>query len=413
MFSFAENVYCVEGATGACIYNMSNLKLYRCDKASVELLHRVIKQSGESGTLTTEEANFLNQMLDESLVVENADFFNNGDISNLGRLLEEPKVTFVWIEVTDKCNLKCRHCYAESTPTRNHIMSQEDFKYTIDNLVASKIKKIQLIGGEPLVLGDLLKQMIEYASGKFELLEVYTNGTLLTDGWIDFFKKHNVRVALSLYSYEDKYHDYVTQLKGCHKKTTEAIKKLIDAEIPYRTAAVLMKDVEIGEQKEVQYSIMKKDVVRMSGRGNIKLLDKNLIQKRLITKDTFSNKINASLVYRNLKGHNCFARRVYISYDLIIYPCVMERRVNHGKLHGGNLYECIDTNIQQFGKNQIAECKMCEYRYCCHDCRPDSLEEKAYDKKPWYCTYNPLLGVWDDKTAVINRILQGEKFEKL
>ena len=45
-------------------------------------------------------------------------------------------------------------------------------------------------------------------------------------------------------------------------------------------------------------------------------------------------------------------------------------------------------------KDKIEECKECEFRYCCFDCRPDS-NGKEINEKPWYCTYYPKEGRWE------------------
>ena len=52
-------------------------------------------------------------------------------------------------------------------------------------------------------------------------------------------------------------------------------------------------------------------------------------------------------------------------------------------------------------KDHINVCKDCEFRYCCHDCRPDSLSNDVY-AKPWYCTYNPYSGEWIDVEEYID-----------
>lgn len=76
-----------------------------------------------------------------------------------------------------------------------------------------------------------------------------------------------------------------------------------------------------------------------------------------------------------------------------VYPCVMERRIKHGSLKNNKLKDILDNNIFNITKDSIEECKECEFRYCCFDCRPDSLG-KSILKKPWYCSYIPEKGEW-------------------
>lgn len=112
--------------------------------------------------------------------------------------------------------------------------------------------------------------------------------------------------------------------------------------------------------------------------------------------------INKAFVTRLVSGHNCFSNRIYISSDLNIYPCVMERRISHGNIKENTLLE-FDTKILNYNKDYIDGCKNCEYRYACFDCRPNSLDENI-SSKPWYCTYNVNDGTWIDQEIFIDNL---------
>ncbi|MBQ7577365.1 MAG: hypothetical protein IJT21_03745 [Synergistaceae bacterium] len=76
--------------------------------------------------------------------------------------------------------MKYVHCYNESEPVCGQIMSYSDFCYIIDNLVESHgVKKIQIIGGEPLMLGDKIIKHFDY-------IEIFTNAALINDELINF-----------------------------------------------------------------------------------------------------------------------------------------------------------------------------------------------------------------------------------
>lgn len=82
----------------------------------------------------------------------------------------------------------------------------------------------------------------------------------------------------------------------------------------------------------------------------------------------------------------------------------MERRISHGNIKDNKLADIIDHKILAFNKSQIDECKDCEFRLACFDCRPDSLSNDIYSK-PWYCTYNPYTGKFADKDEFADRII--------
>jgi len=401
-YFIAENVYIVDGATNGCIYDFNTLKMYAINSRLKKVLCKI-----NNGILQEDDS-------DDSLKKLLKSLEHKGIITRLpqqlGRCIENigkpnGKITFAWIEVTEKCNLKCRHCYNESTCNSAGVMSFSDFKLAIDNLVQKEVDKIQIIGGEPFILGQSLKRMLDYTIGKFSYIEIFTNGTLVTNEWFDYLKKNNIKIALSVYSYMSDMHDMVTGQKGSWEKVNNTIKKLDFYGVSYRVCNVLMRGVELGSRDKCLYTLNpEKDVVRMSGRGNFKLLSRELIKKRLITKKTFSRPLHKQFCEQVVVGHQCFDNKVYIATNLDVYPCVMERRMKHC-----NIKECddilFDKKIRGITKEKIDFCKECEFRYACYDCRPDSLENEIY-VKPWYCTYDPKSGKWSDEEEFIDKLYE-------
>src|SRR5436305_1338940 len=90
---------------------------------------------------------------------------------------------FLWLEITPKCNLSCVHCYADSGPdeplTQN--MAPRDWIRVLDEAAQLSCRAVQFIGGEPTLHPDL-PQLIGHARTLgFKVIEVYTNGTRLTE----------------------------------------------------------------------------------------------------------------------------------------------------------------------------------------------------------------------------------------
>lgn len=400
LYHFTKNVYLVSGYTNGCIYDLNRCKLYHINRDLKEKL--ILLDSGLLGDdiEDAELRDFISFFIDEKVLTLDEDYERN-DIRNIA--FQNSIIKFAWIEVTDQCNLACRHCYNKSDKNCNGKMTINQFKMVVDVLKKRGVSRIQFIGGEPFIDESLLKEELCYAVGKFEQIEIFTNGTLITNEWIDFFKNNHISVALSVYSYSDKEHDKVTGVKGSWEKTNTAITKLKRFDINYRVCNVLMKDVEIKEKNTDLYRLSEnKDIIRMAGRGSLNLLSDDLIRKKLITKKSFMKKINASFIKRMVSGHNCFNSRIYISSNLDVFPCVMERRLKHC-----NIEECkdilYDELIRKMNKDNIDECKECELRYACFDCRPDSLNTDVLGK-PWYCTYNPYRGTWEDEEKFIARL---------
>lgn len=393
-----SEVYLVKGKSGGVLYDFSRGELFHISKEATDLIDNL---PVDDKKISEEAYGFLEKLKRIGLVTD-----RQVGTHKIEDLKNRKPIDFVWIEVTTGCNLKCIHCYDEASCHSIKFMSYEDFCHVVDELQINGIKKIQLIGGEPLLLKEKLKIYLDYCIGKFEYIEVFTNGTLLNEELVEYFSKNDIKVALSVYSYKDENHDRVTGVKGSYQKTNQAIELLHKNKVTYRVKNVLMRDIDLGNKNTTLYSLSKeRDVARLTGRANMKLLNEELIEKRLITEETFSGNVRKQVILRNLSGHNCFSRRLYFSVDLTVYPCVMERRVNHGNLKTQKLKDILKEELMGMNKDHINGCKDCEYRYSCHDCRPDSYG-KGVQEKPWYCTYDPQIGIWQDKNQFAHELLK-------
>jgi len=396
-YALNDNVYLVKGSKHGCIYDFNSSKLYSINDVLMHEIDLVNNGKILFGSVIEELEIVFEELIERGILILSE--------TPIRHYIDEIKSegfgpSFAWIEITNKCNLKCIHCYNESDAHKDLVMSLDNYKIVIDKILELGISRIQIIGGEPFLNKQALRAMLDYVIGKFSFIEIFTNGTLLPEEWMDFLADNNIHIALSVYSYREEMHDRVTGNKGMWLKTNRTINALKSHNIHYRVCNVLMKDIEIGKRTTDLYQIDEnRDIVRMAGRANFSLLSDELIKKKLITKESFSTPIKKSFVSRLMGGHNCFQKDIYISADMNVFPCVMERRMKHCEINV-NSKIILDDLIRTFNKDKINECCHCEYRYVCFDCRPDSLSGDLYEK-PWYCTYKPLLGEWGNEDDFI------------
>jgi MoaA/NifB/PqqE/SkfB family radical SAM enzyme len=111
-------------------------------------------------------------------------------------------LSFLWLEITAKCNLECVHCYADSGP-RHHLlggMALDNWLTILRDASSLGCRQVQFIGGEP-TLHPHLTSMISFAAAQnYEFIEVYTNATHLGEQLLQAFVQHRVHVAFSFYS---------------------------------------------------------------------------------------------------------------------------------------------------------------------------------------------------------------------
>lgn len=209
-----------------------------------------------------------------------------------------------------------------------------------------------------------------------------------------------------MYSYDENEHNKVTLSNESYSKTINGIALLKNKGIKYRVARVIIKNVNLCNKNTDLFTLSKnRDLVRLTGRASLSLYDREMLLKKIITKRTFNKSINKDLVISNLSGNSCFSSKIYIASNFDVFPCVMERRIKHGNLKNNRLADIIKRDILFLNKDVVKECKKCEFRYTCKDCRPDSLNSDVYSK-PWYCTYNPNIGKWENEYEFIERILK-------
>src|SRR5580658_702755 len=85
------------------------------------------------------------------------------DVANENAALLEG-LSFLWLELTNKCNLSCAHCYAESgpRPSRKDVLTTNDYRRLLDEAAAIGCRAVQFIGGEP-TLHRGLPELIAHA----------------------------------------------------------------------------------------------------------------------------------------------------------------------------------------------------------------------------------------------------------
>ena len=125
------------------------------------------------------------------------------------------------------CNLNCAYCfYLEKQALfgvdEKYRMSDDMLSAFITNYITSQptpVVEFVWQGGEPTLLGiDFFKRVVElqkpFAGTKTITNSLQTNGTMLTDEWCAFLKKHNFMVGISLDGPKEVHDLYRRDRKG-------------------------------------------------------------------------------------------------------------------------------------------------------------------------------------------------------
>jgi MoaA/NifB/PqqE/SkfB family radical SAM enzyme len=146
--------------------------------------------------------------------------------------------SILFLEVTGQCNERCVHCYAESAPEVTAALDEATCRSVISQAARLGFERVQLTGGDPL-LCPFLPELAAHARAEgVAACEVYTNGLALTDERLAKLAASNVEFAMSFYSHDPATHDGRTRVPGSHRRTVEAIKRVLDRGSPLRISVI-------------------------------------------------------------------------------------------------------------------------------------------------------------------------------
>ena len=162
--------------------------------------------------------------------------------SRNSRILPIQTISFLELEITGFCQLKCRHCYADSGPEKDHgTMTVDDWERIIDAARTLSVNTVQFIGGEP-TLHPELPRLIRYALGKDLKVDVYTNFVHVTAELWELFSLPRVSLGTSWYSADPDRHSDITGSKSSHARTRMNIVEALRRGIPIRVGIVEVVD---------------------------------------------------------------------------------------------------------------------------------------------------------------------------
>lgn len=269
-------------------------------------------------------------------------------------------LSFVWLEITGKCQLSCEHCYAGSGPTGEHgQMTRADWLGVIDQAAAMGVRMVQFIGGEPSLHPDL-PLLVDHALGHTLRVEVFTNLVHVTPQLWDVFARPGVRLATSYYADEPGQHESITKRRGSFARTRANIAEALRRSIPLRVGVI---DVRAGQRVEQA----------MADLANLGVVDVHTDQLRQVGRGVRNRVADVS----QLCGH-CANGVVAVSPSGEVWPCVFARWIPLGDVRTTKLAEIVGGPSMASAQAQLettaplASCnpRCCPNSMCDPQCSP-------------------------------------------
>ncbi len=147
--------------------------------------------------------------------------------SHLLQFSADKKPIVVW-NVTQRCNLKCRHCYAAGCPDVSQELTTAEGKRALEGFAEFGCPVVLFSGGEPFVRPDILA-LAAYARQCGLRVVFSTNGTLITRPIAEAIKSIGVSyVGISIDGVEST-HDAFRGHAGAYQQSLAALRTCRDA----------------------------------------------------------------------------------------------------------------------------------------------------------------------------------------
>ena len=407
---FKDNVHFVKGYKNAAIYDNNKDKVYAINDYGKEIIEKMLLGKVIESEIEQEYIDNLKKM--EILTDKN-------NYAKQDFKIPKVKLIYAWLEITEACNLKCIHCYGQfgyPKIDKKEILTTQEWKGIIDRLINFGCRNIQLIGGEPMVHKDFY-EILEYAHKQgMKKIDVFTNATLIDEKSIKIFKKTNANVRVSVYGHNAKVHETITKQKGSFENNKKGLELLKRNNVPTTIAVVLMKENEkyIDEIRKYIINLGHKyngyDVIRPScitEKKDHSITNVELLNSRYNTKPEFWTSKKAFL--NNYFYNSCWNGKIAITSNGDVIPCIFARDEIIGNIKTETKKQLEEKVIQKWKmtKDCVEICRDCEFRYCCHDCRPlaRAINGKINSKYP-RCCYDPYKGIWENVKQCTKEIVE-------
>lgn len=326
-----------------------------------------------------------------------------------------------WFHITNSCNLDCPYCYINKTKGS---MTWDIAKQAIDALTETAVLEkrpgvmIKLAGGEPLLKFPLIKRVVKYGKqhgekyGIKNQFHLITNGTLITQGVVEFLKENDVKISISLDgigAYNDQQRFYPNQ-KGSFETIDKGMRMLKEqgmtpfvlitvtshslAGLPNFTRYLLKNN--IGFRYSLYRGSDNLDPKNVNPKEAIKILNQcyDLFEQNLPENDLMFFHQFCDIKFTKKRKRNCGigSNGIIIGHKGQVAICQILLDQPVGDIsRSTNLLKIVKNQNQFNAKDHTVddklECKNCLWRYICSGGCPLLTKDAygSYDMSSPYC----------------------------
>jgi len=353
-------------------------------------------------------------LLDIGWIIDIREITLTPETDAISKIIRSPRD--VDIEITSRCNLRCRYCYYFDNPAINYQdLPTEEWLQFFNELGRMAVMNVCLAGGEPFIRSDLPELLEDIAHNKMRF-QILSNGTLINDQIAEvIYRTHRCNfIQVSIDGSSPEVHN-TCRGQGSFEEAVKGIKILQHYEIPVAVRVTLhhqnIKDLDkianflINDLGLSGFSTNSAGYLG-SCRCNTEVLltreDREMAMKTLLRLcEEYDHRISASsgplaealnwkkmelarlkcsLPFKNggyLTACGCPFSKISIRADGVITPCSMLAHVNLGQINRDSLQ---DVWLRSSALNALRMrqtiplttfefCNGCEYiPYCTGNC---------------------------------------------
>ena len=324
------------------------------------------------------------------------------------------------LELLPLCNMNCDMCYVklsrEEMEAKGRLRSKEEWIALAEEMKEQGVLFLLLTGGEPLLYPGF-KELYIHLIQMGMIITINSNGTLIDEGWADFFGTYKPRrINITLYGKDAETYESLCHYKKGFESTLQGIRLLKSRNVDVKLNGSLTKAnrmdaqqlVRIAEDLQVPIHIdtymYPASRERDCGFQEDSRLDaKEAAKAKLeIAKHMLNERYEEYCEHMEVLGNvsapdniessvSCRAGRssFVITWQGKMMPCVMLSSPQFDVFEEG-FVSCWKKMVEAVNKIRISEkCAACARRNVCQTCAACALlETGTYDGVPEYlCTY--------------------------
>ncbi len=309
---------------------------------------------------------------------------------------EHPQIHSFQIELTSRCNERCRHCYLPGTRSMTELETPLVMSL-LDQLAEMGTLGLTLSGGECLLHPDFIPILRRARELDFSI-SVLSNVTLLNNEILAALKEANLNLLqVSIYSMAPEEHDWVTRLPGSHEKTLQNIERLIAADVPVQISCPTMRKTYKSYRKVLEWAYSHgikgyTDYIMMARTdGSTDNLDNRLSLDE--TEELLRDIVNVDREYRAILDANipfeltpdspvCGAGTdsMCVAASGEFYPCSGFQGYPLGNAHNQTIRDVLENSealkkLRPVRQRDFEKCMTCEAKPFCSMCMVRNLNE--------------------------------------